>query len=447
MKRSMKGRGRLPLVRGRARDAVSAARGLVAVRAHARSAAARHCGCAVVALSTAAQLALVHRRSTPDDVPCARLVGELHRVRVVVSVRLDRERARRAAGNRVRRRRRRVAVVRAVGDRRPACGCATKSCASPGCPRRSTAIASRRSPTCTAARYTPPARASAAGSTRLNALDADLVAVTGDLITTARRYVEAGGATRSAGCAARDGVFACMGNHDYFTDGEQMVARARAARADRAAQPRRRWSARRRAALRRRRRRHLDRARRRRARRWPTARRARRRCCWRTIPSCSRRRPRAASTLTLSGHTHGGQLARARAVAPPEPGAHHHPLHRRALPARALVAVRQPRRRHDRPAGASRRARRDRRPDAAKRLVVLLPVRQTHVGRASAGATDRRSPWNAPCNRERPRDSSTAPWQRQEETMNRKLGHLIKAAILALPLALPGVALAQTAGG
>jgi hypothetical protein len=30
--------------------------------------------------------------------------------------------------------------------------------------------------------------------------------------------------------------------------------------------------------------------------------------------------------------------------------------------------------------------------------------------------------------------------------MNRKLGHLIKAAIVALPLALPGVALAQSAG-
>jgi predicted MPP superfamily phosphohydrolase len=54
---------------------------------------------------------------------------------------------------------------------------------------------------------------------RINALDPDLVAVTGDLITTGSAYVvpvsEALGALR-----ARDGVFACMGNHDYFTDGE-----------------------------------------------------------------------------------------------------------------------------------------------------------------------------------------------------------------------------------
>jgi hypothetical protein len=36
---------------------------------------------------------------------------------------------------------------------------------------------------------------------------------------------------------------------------------------------------------------------------------------------------------------------------------------------------------------------------------------------------------------------------RQEETMNRKLGQLIKATLFALPFALPSVALAQSAGG
>jgi predicted MPP superfamily phosphohydrolase len=54
---------------------------------------------------------------------------------------------------------------------------------------------------------------------RINALGPDLVAVTGDLITTGSDYV---GAVSEAlgGLRARDGVFACMGNHDYFTDGE-----------------------------------------------------------------------------------------------------------------------------------------------------------------------------------------------------------------------------------
>lgn len=57
---------------------------------------------------------------------------------------------------------------------------------------------------------------------RLNALDLDLMTVTGDLITSGESHVsdvaEALGALR-----ARDGVFACMGNHDYFTDGEHLV--------------------------------------------------------------------------------------------------------------------------------------------------------------------------------------------------------------------------------
>lgn len=57
---------------------------------------------------------------------------------------------------------------------------------------------------------------------RLNALDLDLMTVTGDLITHGSSHVrdvaQALGALR-----ARDGVFACMGNHDYFTDGEHLV--------------------------------------------------------------------------------------------------------------------------------------------------------------------------------------------------------------------------------
>jgi predicted MPP superfamily phosphohydrolase len=56
----------------------------------------------------------------------------------------------------------------------------------------------------------------------VNGLGADLVAVTGDLIASGGAFVpvvaEALGRLR-----ARDGVFACMGNHDYFTDGEALV--------------------------------------------------------------------------------------------------------------------------------------------------------------------------------------------------------------------------------
>ena len=58
---------------------------------------------------------------------------------------------------------------------------------------------------------------------RLNALDLDLMAVTGDLITHGSSHVEAV-ADALGGLRARDGVFACMGNHDYFTDGEDSSA-------------------------------------------------------------------------------------------------------------------------------------------------------------------------------------------------------------------------------
>lgn len=57
---------------------------------------------------------------------------------------------------------------------------------------------------------------------RLNALELDLVAVTGDLITHGSTHVTAV-ATVLGALRARDGVFACMGNHDYFTDGERLV--------------------------------------------------------------------------------------------------------------------------------------------------------------------------------------------------------------------------------
>jgi predicted MPP superfamily phosphohydrolase len=57
---------------------------------------------------------------------------------------------------------------------------------------------------------------------QVNRLEADLVAVTGDLIANGTTYVpvvaEALGHLRG-----RDGVFACMGNHDYFTEGEIMA--------------------------------------------------------------------------------------------------------------------------------------------------------------------------------------------------------------------------------
>jgi uncharacterized protein len=52
-----------------------------------------------------------------------------------------------------------------------------------------------------------------------NRLEADLVAVTGDLIASGPTFVPV--VARALGALrGRDGVFACMGNHDYFTDGE-----------------------------------------------------------------------------------------------------------------------------------------------------------------------------------------------------------------------------------
>lgn len=57
----------------------------------------------------------------------------------------------------------------------------------------------------------------------VNRLGADLVAVTGDLIANGATFVPVVAASLGR-LRARDGVFACMGNHDYFTDGEEMAA-------------------------------------------------------------------------------------------------------------------------------------------------------------------------------------------------------------------------------
>lgn len=56
----------------------------------------------------------------------------------------------------------------------------------------------------------------------VNRLHPDLVAVTGDLIASGSSFVPVVASALGA-LRARDGVFASMGNHDYFTDGEGMV--------------------------------------------------------------------------------------------------------------------------------------------------------------------------------------------------------------------------------
>ncbi|WPB81876.1 metallophosphoesterase [Archangium violaceum] len=67
-----------------------------------------------------------------------------------------------------------------------------------------------------------PEKRVAAWVARLNALELDLVTVTGDLITHGSSHVE-DVARALGGLRAKDGAFACMGNHDYFTDGEYLV--------------------------------------------------------------------------------------------------------------------------------------------------------------------------------------------------------------------------------
>ncbi len=57
---------------------------------------------------------------------------------------------------------------------------------------------------------------------KVNDLDVDAVAVTGDLIASGPAFVPVVAASLGK-LRGRDGVYACMGNHDYFTDGEEMV--------------------------------------------------------------------------------------------------------------------------------------------------------------------------------------------------------------------------------
>jgi len=66
--------------------------------------------------------------------------------------------------------------------------------------------------------FTPPARVRR-WVARVNATRVDLVTVTGDLITSGADYVPAVAACLGE-LRAPDGTYGCMGNHDYFTDGE-----------------------------------------------------------------------------------------------------------------------------------------------------------------------------------------------------------------------------------
>jgi uncharacterized protein len=61
-----------------------------------------------------------------------------------------------------------------------------------------------------------------------NRIQADLVAVTGDLIASGSDFIDTV-ARALGGLRAHDGAFAAMGNHDYFGDGEAMVSALEAA--------------------------------------------------------------------------------------------------------------------------------------------------------------------------------------------------------------------------
>ncbi|MCY1033917.1 metallophosphoesterase [Corallococcus sp. BB11-1] len=67
----------------------------------------------------------------------------------------------------------------------------------------------------------PEARV-AAWVKRFNGLDLDLMTVTGDLITQGSSHVEAI-ARALGGLRAKDGAFVSLGNHDYYTDAEHLV--------------------------------------------------------------------------------------------------------------------------------------------------------------------------------------------------------------------------------
>lgn len=59
-------------------------------------------------------------------------------------------------------------------------------------------------------------------SRRANALEPDLVVLTGDYISHSRDYIE--GCARALGTLrSKNGVFAVLGNHDHWTDGQMMA--------------------------------------------------------------------------------------------------------------------------------------------------------------------------------------------------------------------------------
>ena len=70
--------------------------------------------------------------------------------------------------------------------------------------------------------YTPKSRV-VSWVAALNAERPDLIAVTGDLVSSGDRYTD-DVASALGGLKAPDGVFACMGNHDYFCNAEKLVA-------------------------------------------------------------------------------------------------------------------------------------------------------------------------------------------------------------------------------
>lgn len=62
---------------------------------------------------------------------------------------------------------------------------------------------------------------------RANALDPDVIAVTGDLVTSGVAF-HTEIAELVGGLRAREGVFCAMGNHDYFGEGEPLISLIRA---------------------------------------------------------------------------------------------------------------------------------------------------------------------------------------------------------------------------